>query len=92
MNITISVSEKTERIIRERAKEKGKEIEGFVEEFVEESFADKHGGEIRERKHNLLTFAGMFSGGDGTVSQRYKQILLDEVDKVAGFTTDKEKH
>ena len=62
MDITIRVSEKTEQNIREKAEENGKEIEAFVEEFVENSFATGN-GEKRERKHNLLAFAGMFSSG-----------------------------
>ncbi len=90
MDINITVSEKTERNIREKAEENGKEIKAFVEEFVENSFA-KGNGEKRERKHNLLAFAGMFSGGDGNSSQNYKKILRDEIDKVSGFTTDREK-
>jgi len=88
MDITISVSERAEQIIREKAKENGKDVAEFVGEFIEESFTNEN-GEKRERKHNLLRFAGMFSGGDGTTSERYKQILLEEVDSVSGFTTDK---
>jgi hypothetical protein len=90
MEITISVSEKTEQIIREKAEQNGKDIADFVGEFVEENFAVEN-SEKRERKHNLLKFAGMFSGGDGKTSMNYKKILLEEVDKTAGFTTDKEK-
>jgi len=90
MNITISVSEKTERIIRLKAEENGKNVAEFVGEFVEENFAVENGVEPK-RKHNLLKFAGMFSGGDGKTSMNYKKILLEEVDKTAGFTTDKEK-
>lgn len=102
MDITITVSEKAEQKIRRQAAKNGKNIKEFVGEFVEEVLEEKFPETIedkandngnvegkRERKHNLLKFAGMFSGGDGTTSQRYKQILLEEVDNESGFTTDK---
>ena len=97
MEITISVSEKTEKIIREKAAQNGKGISDFagnlLEEKVKEDFPEIIEDEsVRENKpHPLLKFAGMFSGGSGNVSENYKQILLDEVDPIAGFTTDKEK-
>ena len=97
MNITITVSEKTEKIIREKAKENGKGVSDFagnlLEEKVKEDFPEIiEDDSVRENNpHPLLRFAGMFSGGSGNVSENYKQILLDEVDSVAGFTTDKEK-
>ncbi len=100
MEITISVSERAEQKIREQAASNGKDVSEFVGEFVEETFANgKMNGEgktentenKRERKHNLLKFAGMFSGGDGKTAENYKKILREEVDSVAGFTTDKEK-
>lgn len=90
MEITISVSDKTVELIQHQAEEKGKNVDEFIGEFVEENFAEKN-VEKRERKHNLLKFAGMFSGGDGKTSENYKKILLDEVDKIAGFTTNREK-
>lgn len=77
MDITIKVSEKTEQNIREKAEENGKEIEAFVEEFVENSFA-KGNGEKRERKHNLLAFAGMFSSGKTDTSERMPELLHEE--------------
>ncbi len=94
MQITITVSEK----ICKLAKQNGKEVSEFVEEIVEERFPEIKTAEAetngnaekpKERKHNLLKFAGMFSGGDGKTSQNYKKILREEVDKVAGFTIDK---
>ncbi len=90
MNITITIAEKTGQIIRKKAKETGKDVADFVGEFIEESFIAEN-GEKKERKHNLLKFAGMFSGGDGRTSENYKNILLDEIDPAAGFTTDREK-
>lgn len=88
MSITISVSERTERIIREKAEQKGKDVAEFVGEFIEEKFAGENGEEPK-RKHNLLKFAGMFSGGDGKTSENYRKILREEIDSAAGFTTDR---
>lgn len=90
MDITITVSEKTAKLTQHRAEESGKNVAEFVGEFVEENFVGAN-GEKRERKHNLLRFAGMFSGGDGKTSENYKQILRDEVDSAAGFTLDRKK-
>ena len=100
MEITISVSDKTAQIIQHKAEENGKDVSKLVEEVLEEKFfneakeestANGNVGEKRERKHSLLKFAGMFSGGDGKTSENYKKILRDEIDSVAGFTTDKAK-
>lgn len=100
MEITIAVSEKMAKIIQHEAEENGKDVSKLVEEILEEKFLDNaeeesaangDTGENRERKHNLLKFAGMFSGGDGKTSENYKKILRDEIDSVAGFTTDKVK-
>ncbi len=38
MDITITVSDETEQIIREKAEENGKDVADFVGEFIEESF------------------------------------------------------
>ncbi len=100
MEITISISDRTAEIIQHKAEETGKNVSRVVEEVLEEKFPDdkKHEsangedvGEPRERKHNLLKFAGMFSGGDGKTAENYKKILREEIDSVAGFTTDKTK-
>jgi len=103
--MNVNVSEKVENRLRELAIRNGQSAEDLagvlLEEIVEER-AKENGqiglqenggqGEKREkRKHNLLKFAGMFSGGDGKTSENYKKILLEEVDSVAGFTTDKRK-
>jgi len=85
MNITITVSERTVQAIREKAEENGKEIEAFVEEFVENSFANGN-GEKRERNHNLLAFAGMFSSGKTDTSERMQELLNEEdFDPAEGF-------
>lgn len=86
MDITITISEKAEEVIRERAEENGKNIEEFVEEFVEKSF-DKENGGSKERKHNLLEFAGKFSSGKTDTSERMKEILYEtDFDPAEGFS------
>ena len=90
MDITITVSEKTAELIQHKAEENGLGIAEFVGEFVEENLIGEN-GEKRERKHNLLAFAGMFSGGDGKTSENYKQILRDEINSADGFTLDRKK-
>ncbi len=86
MDITISVSEKTEQIIREKAGENGKDVAEFVGEFVEENFA-RANGEEKERKHNLLNFAGMFSSGKTDTSERMRKLLYEEdFDPAEGFS------
>ena len=98
MELTITVSEKTEKIIREKAEKNGKGVSDFagdlLEEKVKEEFPEIIADEsVKDNKpHPLLKLAGMFSSkGDGRTSENYKKILLEEVDSVAGFTTDKEK-
>jgi len=86
MDITISVSDETEQIIREKAKENGKDIADFVGEFIEESFTVENNGK-RERKHNLLKFAGMFSSGKTDTSERMRELLYaEDFDPAEGFS------
>ncbi len=86
MDITISVSEKTEQIIREKAEENGKAVSEFAaslfEEKIKEEFPDT---EITDEPHPLLKFAGMFSSGKSDTSRRYKEILMEDIDKRGGF-------
>lgn len=86
MDITITISEKIEQNIREKAEENGKNIEEFVEEFVEKSF-DEENGDSKERKHNLLEFAGKYSSGKTDTSERMKEILYEtNFDPAEGFS------
>lgn len=73
MEITITVSEK----IYELAKQNGKDVTDFVEEVLEKKFPEND-GEKRERKHNLLKFAGKFSSGKTDTSERMHEILYSE--------------
>jgi hypothetical protein len=86
MDITITISDKASEVIRERAEENGKDIGQFVEEFVEKSFENENGDNGRERKHNLLEFAGMFRSGKTDTSERMKEILYEtDFDPAEGF-------
>jgi len=86
MDITISVSEKTVQIIREKAEENGKPVSEFAANFLEgkikEEFAETENvGEL----HPLFKFAGMFSSGKTDTSRRYKEILMEDIDKRGRF-------
>lgn len=92
MEITISVSEKTERIIREKAKENGKDVADFaanlLEEKVEEDFPQKVEEEPYENP--FTPFIGMFSSGKTDTSERMHEILYSEnFDSSEGFTVKK---
>ncbi len=73
MEITISIPER----IYEIAKQSGKDVTEFVEEVLEEKFPETN-GEKRERKHNLLKFAGKYSSGKTDTSERMHEILYSE--------------
>ncbi len=73
MEITISIPER----IYEIAKQNGKDVTEFVEEILEEKFPETN-GEKRERKHNLLKFAGKYSSGKTDTSERMHEILYSE--------------
>ena len=87
MSITISVSEKTEQIIREKAEEIGKDASDFaghlLEEKVKEEFPEKKGEEKYENPFE--PFIGMFASGITDTSTRYKKILREEIDNHGGF-------
>ena len=98
MEITITISERAERKIREQAESNGKDVSEFIGEFVEERFANGNGNLTKEsktentegekkRKHNLLKFAGMFSSGKTDTSERMHEILYSEdFDPAEGFS------
>ena len=86
MDITITVSDKAVANIRVKASETGKDVDDFIEEFVEESFANGN-GEHRERKHNMLKFAGMFTSDKTDTSERMHKILYEtDFDPAEGFS------
>lgn len=87
MDITIKISDKASEVIREQAEENGKDIGRFVEDFVEKCF-DKFEEGSKERKHNLLEFAGMFSSGKTDTSERMHELLYEaDLDPAQGFGT-----
>jgi len=90
MDIIISVSKKTEQIIREKAEENGKGVADFagklLEEKVKKDFPEKSEDESEQDYENPFTpFIGMFSSGKTDTSTRYKEILREEIDKRGGF-------
>ena len=94
MDIMISVSERAEEIIRDKAEESGKEMTEFLGEFVESSFAAQSNGSDESshsmRPHSLMRFAGMFRSGVTDTSERMQEILYaEDLDPAQGFGTDK---
>lgn len=91
MDITITVSEKAEQIIRKKAEENGKDVNEFVGEFVEEVLEEKFPEAVEnelnseEYENPFTPFIGMFSSGNTDTSARYKEILREEIDKRGGF-------
>ena len=94
MDITITVSEKIEQIIREKAKENGKGVAEFVGEFVEDNFADrkKMEGEQTVSSENqperkFMRMQGMFSSGKTDTSERMRELLYaEDFDPAEGFS------
>ncbi len=85
MDITITVSEKTEQIIRGKAEKNGKGVAEFVGEFVEDNFADqeKNGREQKTSSENqperkFMRMQGMFSSGKTDTSERMRELLYEE--------------
>lgn len=94
MSITITVSEKTEEIIKDKAGAEGKNVTDFLGEFVESSFSihEENGrnGNDKDKPHPLMRMAGMFSSGVTDTSERMHEILYSEnFDPAQGFGTDK---
>lgn len=94
MDITISISDRAEEIIRDKADASGKDVTEFLGEFVESSFVagtdNGQGSRNQERRHSLMRFAGMFNSGVTDTSERMHEILYSEnLDPAQGFGTDK---
>lgn len=91
MEITITVSAKTEQIIRTKAEENGKNVADFAKDLLEKKVAEEFPEflkteEFEENYENPFTpFIGMFSSGKTDTSTRYKEILREEIDKRGGF-------
>lgn len=88
MDITITISENVEHIVRAKAEENGKDVEHFVEEFVEKSFTNGQNqisSESEERP--FMRMRGMFSSGKTDTSERMQELLLEEnFDPAEGFS------
>lgn len=81
----ITISEK----IYELAKQNGKDVTEFVEEVLEKK--EKELPETlktdsdEEYENPFAPFIGMFSSGKADTSRRYKEILMEDIDKHGGF-------
>ncbi len=91
MEITITVSEKTEYIITEKARESGKDVAEFARNLLEEKVSEEFPETLNDKESEVEyenpfePFIGMFSSGKTDTSIRYKEILREEIDKRGGF-------
>ncbi len=77
MDMLIKISDAAFDNIRSKADQEGRPAEELVQDVVEHTFADGD-DRPRAREHNLLAFAGMFSGGPGDTAERAPEILRSE--------------
>ena len=96
MDITITVSEKTEQIIREKAEENGKPISEFAAHFLEEKIKEEFSETIEIEledaayENPFTPFIGMFASGKTDTSERMHEILYSEdFDPAEGFSVKK---
>ena len=81
MEITISVSEKIEKIIREKAKANGKGVSDFAGNLLEEKIKEDFPEIIetdKEFDNPFTAFIGMFSSGKTDTSEKMSEILYSE--------------
>lgn len=89
MSITITLTEKAERLIRERASEQDMGLaevaSDLLEEKVREEFPDYDESDEQDSPHPLLKLAGMFSSGKTDTAERHSEILRDAIKMPGGF-------
>lgn len=88
MSITISISEKTEKRIRQQAAKTGQNVDTVVGNLLEEIWDERFPEESPEMDASKFEnpfdqFIGMFASGKTDTSIRAKKILLEDV-KVPG--------
>jgi rhamnose utilization protein RhaD (predicted bifunctional aldolase and dehydrogenase) len=94
MDITITISEETEQIIRGKAEKNGKDVAEFVGEFIEDNFADQEKNEREQTtlsenqpERKFMRMQGMFSSGKPDTSERMHELLYEEdFDPAEGFS------
>ncbi len=86
MSITITLTERAERLIRKRAFEQDLGLSEVASGLLEEKVRDEF-PEYREelQPHPLLKLAGMFSSGTTDTAERHSEILRDAIKMPGGF-------
>lgn len=87
MDITITITGKTEEKLSELAERNGKDISevavGLLEEKIEEDFSDS----VRNSKNPFAPILGMFSSGKTDTSERMHELLYEaDLDPATGFS------
>ena len=89
MSITITLTEKAERLIRKRANEQDMGLSevasGLLEEKLREEFPDYEDADTSDSPHPLLELAGMFASGKTDTAERHSEILREGVKMPGGF-------
>lgn len=88
MDITITISGRTEEKLSELAREKGKDVSdiavGLLDEKIEEDFADPTGD---AHKNPFARISGMFTSGKTDTSERMQDLLREaDLDPSEGFS------
>lgn len=94
MSITITLSEKTEAKILQKAEERGLKADELISDFVEETWNEHYpengNGSNEQFRNPFESFIGMFSSGRTDTSECMAEILYNEdLDPAQGFGTDK---
>jgi hypothetical protein len=89
MDITITISGKTEERLSELAKKNGKDVAdvavGLLDEKIEEDFAESVNED--EYVNPFAAFTGMFASGKTDTSERMHEILYGaDLDPAEGFS------
>jgi hypothetical protein len=86
MSITITLTEKAERLIRKRASEQDLGLAEVASDLLEKKVREEF-PEYREalEPHPLLKLAGMFSSGKTDTAERHSEILRDSIKIPGGF-------
>lgn len=86
MDITITISETAEQILREEATRTNREVAEFAGELLEKKVADVFPkSENLNGPHPLLKLAGMFNSGKTDTSSRASEILREAIRMPGGF-------
>ena len=93
--LEVKISERAEQILRDLAAQNNQDVSEFAGKILEKEVAGNaaSNGGIQQTENKseddyqnpFEPFIGMLSSGKTDISVRYKEILLEEIDKRGGF-------